>query len=145
MSKVEKKVEKKEATKIASAPLFKVKKNLTLPLLKMGLDIPYYVKITTAAFLCKEIPAKDGEQAMPPVKMCNVITIKIAKLISENKDALHSEKDVKDTKRKFSESVKEKREEYKSMNPQNAESVEHFIDYIKAEILKEVDKKIVKK
>lgn len=77
--------------------------------------------------------------------MFSVLSMDIAKLISEIKDELHSEMAVKYTQRKFSEAVKEKREEYKSMNPQNAEAVEHFIDYIKAELLKEVDKKIVKK
>jgi hypothetical protein len=28
------------------------------------------------------------------------------------------------------------------MNPENSVAVEHFIDYVKAELLKEVDKKI---
>jgi hypothetical protein len=77
--------------------------------------------------------------------MFSVLSMDIAKLISDIKDELYSEMAVKYTHRKFSEAVKEKRENYKLMNPENSVAVEHFIDYIKAELLKEVDKKIENK
>jgi hypothetical protein len=77
--------------------------------------------------------------------MFSVLSMDIAKLISDIKDELYSEMAVKYTQRKFSEAVKEKREKYKLMNPENSVAVEHFIDYIKAELLKEVDKKIENK
>jgi hypothetical protein len=86
---------------------------------------------------------EDGDSQEEDMEsMFSVLSMDIAKLISEIKEALHSEMVVKFTQRRFSETVKEKREEYKSMNPENADAVEHFIDYIKAELLKEVDKKI---
>ena len=74
--------------------------------------------------------------------MFSVLSMDIAKLISEINAELHSEMAVRYTQRNFSEAVKEKREQYKSMNPENSVAVEHFIDYVKAELLKEVDKKI---
>jgi len=74
--------------------------------------------------------------------MFSILSMDIAKLISEIKDELRSEMAVKYTQRRFSEAVKAKREEYKMLNPNNAKAVEHFIDYIKAELLKEVDEKI---
>lgn len=74
--------------------------------------------------------------------MFSILSMDIAKLISDIKDELRSEMAVKYTQRRFSETVKAKREEYKMLNPNNAEAVEHFIDYIKAELLKEVDEKI---
>jgi hypothetical protein len=74
--------------------------------------------------------------------MFSVLSMDIAKLISEINAELHSEMAVRYTQRNFSEAVKEKREQYKLMNPENSFAVEHFIDYIKAELLKEVDKKI---
>jgi hypothetical protein len=86
---------------------------------------------------------EDGDSQEEDMEtMFSVLSMDIAKLISEIKDDLQSEMAVKYTQRKFSETVKEKREEYKSLNPENAEAVEHFIDFIKAELLKEVDKKI---
>lgn len=77
--------------------------------------------------------------------MFSVLSVDIAKLISEIKEKLYSEMAVKYTQRRFSETVKEKREQYKSLYPENAEAVDHFIDFIKAELLKEVDIKIENK
>lgn len=64
-----------KATPADKAPLFKVKKNLTLPLLKMALDTDYFIKIMTPAVLGKEIPAKAGEDQMPPVTLVNIINL----------------------------------------------------------------------
>jgi hypothetical protein len=77
--------------------------------------------------------------------MFSVLSMDIAKLISEIKEELYCEMAVKYTQRRFSETVKEKREHYKSLYIENAEAVEHFINFIKAELLKEVDKKIENK
>jgi hypothetical protein len=77
--------------------------------------------------------------------MFSVLSVDIAKLISEIKEKLYSEMAVKYTQRRFSETVKEKREQYKSLYPENAEAIDHFIDFIKAELLKEVDIKIENK
>lgn len=77
--------------------------------------------------------------------MFSVLSMDIAKLITEIKDNLYKEMAIKYTQRKFSEAITEKREEYKSNNPQNAEAVEDFISFIKNELLTEVDKKIENK
>lgn len=49
---------------------------------------------------------------------------------------------VKYTRRRWSEVIKEKREEYKKTNPSHADAVDGFIDYVKAILLDEVDEKI---
>ena len=49
---------------------------------------------------------------------------------------------VKYTQRRFTEAIKSKREEYKLKNPSNAEAVDDFIEFIKADLINEVDEKI---
>ena len=89
---------------------------------------------------------EDGESLEEDMEtMFSVLSIDIAKLITEIKDNLYKEMAIKYTQRKFSEAIKEKRQEYKLNNPQNAEAVEDFISFIKNELQKEVDKKIENK
>jgi hypothetical protein len=49
---------------------------------------------------------------------------------------------VKYTQRRFTEAVKSKKEEYILKNPSNKKAVNDFIEYIKADLLNEVDEKI---
>lgn len=55
--------------------LFKVKKNLTLPLLKMSLEQEYFVKFTGAPFLGKEIAAKEGSETKKPPMIVDIINL----------------------------------------------------------------------
>ena len=45
-------------------------------------------------------------------------------------------------KRRMMELIKERREEYKKLNPSQAEAIDGFIEYVKGVLLEEVDEKI---
>ena len=70
------------------------------------------------------------------------LSMDIAITLNEIKDRIHSEMAVKYTQRRFTESIKTKREEYKSKHPENAIAVDDFIKYIKDDLIAEVDQKI---
>jgi hypothetical protein len=70
------------------------------------------------------------------------LSMDIAITLNKIKDRIHSEMVVKYTQRKFTETIKTKREEYKSKYPGNAIAVDDFINFIKDHLIAEVDQKI---
>jgi hypothetical protein len=73
------------------------------------------------------------------------LSLDIANTLNSIKDRIYKEMAVKYTQRKFTEEIKNKKDEYKINNPENAEAIEDFIKYIKDNLLKEVDEKIENK
>ena len=63
---------KAESTK---APSFKVKRNITLPLIKPQLDVPVYVKITSAVFEGKKIEGNGDNAKMEPAHLFNCVNL----------------------------------------------------------------------
>lgn len=70
------------------------------------------------------------------------LSLDIANTLKELSHRIYSEMAVKYTQRRFTEAIKTKRDEYKLEKPSNAAAVDDFIDYIKADLLSEVDEKI---
>lgn len=58
-----------------NAPTFKVKKNITLPLIKPQLDVPVYVKVTSAVFEGKKIEGTGDKAKMEPAHLFNCINL----------------------------------------------------------------------
>lgn len=54
---------------------FKVKKNLTPPLIKFVEGQPRYVKITSPMFVGKDMKAKEGDKKKEPALLCDVINL----------------------------------------------------------------------
>jgi hypothetical protein len=73
------------------------------------------------------------------------LSLDIANTLNSIKDRIYKEMAVKYTQRKFTEEIKNKKDQYKINNPKNAEAIEDFIKYIKDNLLKEVDEKIENK
>jgi hypothetical protein len=69
------------------------------------------------------------------------ITTSLAKI----NESINSDMAIRYTQRRWTEAIKEKREEYKIQNPENADIVDDFINYIKNILIQEVDEKIEKK
>lgn len=68
----------KEATQETSAaelPQFKIKRAITLPLLKFAIDVPVYVKITEPMFVGKEIKGTGEKAKMEPATLANCINL----------------------------------------------------------------------
>ena len=56
-------------------PAFKVKRNLTLPLLKLTLEQAYHIKLTDKHFIGKEIKGIEGEAKKQPAVLINIIDL----------------------------------------------------------------------
>ncbi|AUR98298.1 hypothetical protein NVP1249A_04 [Vibrio phage 1.249.A._10N.261.55.B9] len=54
-----------------TAPAFKVKRAITLPLLKFVIDQPIYVKLDEAMFVGKELKGSGDKAKMEPATLCN--------------------------------------------------------------------------
>ncbi len=88
---------------------------------------------------------KDGESQEKDMEYMFIsLSLDIAKTLKEIGEKIYSEMAVKYTQRRFTEAIKNKREEYKEKNPSNVEAVNDFINYIKADLLEEVEEKIKK-
>lgn len=86
---------------------------------------------------------EDGESLEKDMEYLFIsLSLDIASTLNQIKDRIYKEMAVKYTQRKFTEEIKNKKEEYKNNNPKNAEAIEDFIKYIKGNLLKEVDEKI---
>lgn len=55
-------------------PVFKVKRNITLPLIKPALEEPVYIKVTGKMFVGKEITTND-KQKMEPATLVNCVNL----------------------------------------------------------------------
>lgn len=53
----------------------KVKRNITLPLLKLSIGEPAYIQITSAMFVSKQIEDATGKNAMEPATLVNCINL----------------------------------------------------------------------
>ena len=58
-----------------TAPAFKVKRNITLPLLKPQLEVPVYIKITGQIFTGKAVQKAGDGKDMEPAKIVNCINL----------------------------------------------------------------------
>lgn len=86
---------------------------------------------------------KDGESLEKDMEYMFIsLSMDIAITLNKIKDRIYSEMAVKYTQRRFTEVIKTKREEYKSIHPENAKAVDDFIKFIKDDLKAEVDQKI---
>jgi hypothetical protein len=86
---------------------------------------------------------EDGESIEKDMEYMFIsLSLDIANTLKQLKAKIYSEMAIKYTQRRFTEAIKDKREEYKLKKPSNAEAVDDFIEYIKADLIKEVDEKI---
>lgn len=67
------------------------------------------------------------------------LSMDLANTLSELRDRIYKEMAVKYTQRRFTEAIKTKREDFIKANPEKAEAVKDFIEYIKDILHKEVD------
>ncbi len=70
------------------------------------------------------------------------LSMDIAMSLNKIKNRIRSEMAVKYTQRRFTESIKTKREEYNSKHPENARAVDDFIKFIKTNLIAEIGQKI---
>lgn len=54
---------------------FKVVKNVTLPLLKLQIDEPVHVKITSEMFVGKDVKPADGDKKKDPAILSHIINL----------------------------------------------------------------------
>lgn len=86
---------------------------------------------------------EDGENIEKNMEYLFIsLSLDIAGTLKEIGDKINKEMAVKYTQRRFTEAIKNKRNEYKDMQPTHAEAVDAFIDFIKFDLIKEVDEKI---
>jgi hypothetical protein len=86
---------------------------------------------------------EDGESLEKDMEYLFIaLSMDIAITLNKIKDRIQSEMAVKYTQRRFTESIKTKREEFKSKHPENAIAVDDFIKFIKDDLIAEVDQKI---
>ena len=86
---------------------------------------------------------EDGENQEKDMEYMFIsLSLDITNTLKEIGDKIYSEMAVKYTQRRFFEAIKNKREEYKEKNPSNAEAVDDFVNYIKTDLLEEVEEKI---
>ncbi len=71
------------------------------------------------------------------------LSMDIEMTLNKIKDRIHSEMAVKYTQRRFTEAIKTKRVEYMSKHPENAKAVDDFIEFIKDDLIADVDQKIM--
>lgn len=57
------------------APSFKIKRAITLPLLKPQLDVPVYIKVTSKVFVGKDIAAQKGAAKMEAANLINCVNL----------------------------------------------------------------------
>lgn len=89
---------------------------------------------------------EDGESLEEDMEtMFCVLSIDISGTLKTIIENLYKDMAVKYTQRKWTETIREKREDYKKKNPENAIAVDDFIDFIKNILLEEVDQKIENK
>jgi hypothetical protein len=89
---------------------------------------------------------EDGESLEKDMEtMFCVLSIDISGTLKTIIENLYKDMAVKYTQRKWTETIREKREDYKKKNPENAIAVDDFIDFIKNILLEEVDQKIENK
>ena len=60
---------------VRETPKFKVKKLVTVPLLKFVIDQPIYVKITSPIFLGKEVKGSGDSSKMEAAHLANIINL----------------------------------------------------------------------
>ncbi|HEV7333651.1 MAG TPA: hypothetical protein VGN63_21635 [Flavisolibacter sp.] len=86
---------------------------------------------------------KDGENKEKDMEYMFIsLSLDIANTLKEIGDRIYREMAIKYTQRRFTEAIKSKRAEYKLMKPSHAEAVDDFIDFIKTDLINEVDEKI---
>jgi len=86
---------------------------------------------------------KEGENQEKDMEYMFIsLSLEIANTLDEIGNNIYRQMAVKYTQRKLTEVIKNKREEYKLKKPANAEAVDDFIDFIKVELINEVDEKI---
>lgn len=86
---------------------------------------------------------EDGESLEKDMEYTFIcLSIDISSKLKEIKDRVYTEMAVKYTQRRFTEEINNKKEEFKINNPSKAEAVDDFINYIKGNLLREVDEKI---
>jgi hypothetical protein len=86
---------------------------------------------------------KDGQNQEKDMEYMFIsLSLDIANTLKEIGDKIYREMAIKYTQRKFTEAIKNKREEYKIKNPSNAAAIDDFIDFIKVDLTKEVEEKI---
>jgi hypothetical protein len=69
-------VEPTEATQaVKPAFQFKVLKNVTLPLIKLEIDTPEYVKLTGTMFVGKEVKGTGDKAKMEPAVLCHCVNL----------------------------------------------------------------------
>ncbi len=56
-------------------PKFKVKRNITLPLIKPAIDVPVYIKVTSTMFIGKDIKKPIGGKVMEPATLVNCVNL----------------------------------------------------------------------
>jgi hypothetical protein len=71
-----------------------------------------------------------------------VLSMDITSTLAKINDDILKDMAVRYTRRRWSEVIKEKRDEYKVKNPLHSEAVDGFIEYMKGLLLQEVDEKI---
>jgi len=86
---------------------------------------------------------KDGKSLEEDMEtMFCILSIDISKTLKSIIENTHKNMAIRYTQRRLTDTIKEKREEYKKVKPNNAEAVDDFINYIKNILIKEVDEKI---
>jgi hypothetical protein len=89
---------------------------------------------------------EDGESLEKDMEtMFCVLSMDISSMLKEIRDGNHKEMAKRYTQRRWTELIKEKREEYKNSNPSDSEAIDKFIGHIKDIMIKEVDEKIENK
>jgi hypothetical protein len=89
---------------------------------------------------------EDGESLEKDMEtMFCVLSMDITTSLAKINESINSDMAIRYTQRRWTEAIKEKREEYKIQNPENADIVDDFINYIKNILIQEVDEKIEKK
>jgi len=89
---------------------------------------------------------EDGESLEQDMEtMFCVLSMDITTSLAKINESINSDMAIRYTQRRWTEAIKEKREEYKIQNPENADIVDDFINYIKNILIQEVDEKIEKK
>ena len=71
-----------------------------------------------------------------------VLSMDLTSTLGKINDDITKDMATRYTRRRWTEAIKEKREDYKEKNPSHAEAVDGFINYLKDILLEEVDEKI---
>lgn len=71
-----------------------------------------------------------------------VLSMELTSTLAKINDDITKDMAIRFTRRRWTEAIKEKREEYKEKNPSHAEAVDGFIRYVKDILVEEVDEKL---